>query len=84
LRYDFDGFTFVSREIAAGSRLRLVIAPGNTISKQKNFNSGKEVAAETMMDARPVTVTLFHDAQRPSTLFVPLGHPRPQPAAPSP
>jgi hypothetical protein len=29
-----------------------------------------------MMDARPVTVTLFHDAQRPSTLFVPLGHPQ--------
>lgn len=84
LRYEFDGFTFVSREAAAGSRLRLVIAPGNTISKQKNFNSGKEVAAETMMDARPVIATLFHDAQRPSTLFVPLGHPQSQPVAPSP
>jgi hypothetical protein len=27
----FDGFTFTSRRIAAGSRLRLVIAPVNSI-----------------------------------------------------
>lgn len=78
LRYDFDGFTFVSRELAAGSRLRLVIAPGDSINKQKNFNSGKPVAAETMQDARPVTVTLFHDAEHPSALLVPIGHAQPR------
>ena len=30
------------------------------------------VAAETMSDARPVTATLYHDKEHPSTLHVPL------------
>lgn len=73
LHYHFNSFTFVSREIAQGSRLRLVIGPGNSINKQKNYNSGRAVVEEAMRDARVVTVTLFHDATRPSALFVPLG-----------
>ena len=73
LRYDFDRFTFVARRLAKGSRLRLVIGPINSIYTEKNYNSGKPVAAETMADARPVTVTLVHDRSHPSTLFVPFG-----------
>jgi putative CocE/NonD family hydrolase len=73
LRYDFERFTFVSQEVKAGSRLRLVIAPINSIYSEKNYNSGGEVAAETLSDARRVTVTLYHDHDHPSTLFVPLG-----------
>jgi hypothetical protein len=73
--YDFDHFTFVSRQLAAGSRLRLVIAPINSISSERNYNSGKPVAEETMADARPVTVSLVHDKAHPSALYVPIGQP---------
>jgi putative CocE/NonD family hydrolase len=73
LRYVFDGFTFTSRRIASGSRLRLVIAPVNSIYSQKNYNSDGEVSAESIQDARVVTVTLHHDRTHPSTLFVPIG-----------
>jgi hypothetical protein len=53
--------------------LRLVIAPINSIHSEKNYNAGGIVAEETMKDARPVTVTLYHDRGHPSTLYVPLG-----------
>ena len=75
LKYDFDGFTFTSRMVRKGNRLRLVIGPVNSINSQKNYNSGGDVSSETMADARPVTVKLFHDRAHPSTLFVPLGQP---------
>ena len=71
-RYDFNGFTFVARRIQAGSRLRLIIAPMNSLYSEKNYNSGGVVAEETGKDARTVTVTLFHDAQHPSALYVPI------------
>ena len=74
LRYDFDRFFFVSRRIAQGHRLRLVIGPIHSIYWQKNYNSGKPVAEQSMQDARPVTVKLFHDAAHPSVLYVPIGH----------
>jgi hypothetical protein len=73
LRYAFERFTFVSRRIAAGSRLRLVIGPINSINIQKNYNSGKPVSAQSMADARPVTVRLMHDKSHPSALYVPMG-----------
>lgn len=73
LPYAFDGFTFMSRRIAQGSRLRLVIAPVNSIYSQKNYNSGGDVSAESIQDTRAVTVTLYHDRTHPSTLFVPIG-----------
>lgn len=75
LRYDFERFTFVSREIRQGSRLRLRIAPTNSIYSQKNYNSGKNVSDESMQDARPVTVRLYHDRTHPSALYIPLGQP---------
>jgi hypothetical protein len=50
-----------------------VLAAGNSILLEKNYNSGRDVADETKADARPVKVTLFHDARRPSALYVPLG-----------
>ena len=75
LRYDFERFTFVSQEVKKGSRLRLVVAPINSIFAQKNFNAGGEVSAESMQQAQPVTVTLYHDGAHPSALYVPLGQP---------
>ncbi len=73
LRYDFDRFTFISRLVKKNSRLRLVLGPLNSIYAQKNYNSGGAVADESMKDARPVSVTLYHDAKRPSALYVPIG-----------
>jgi hypothetical protein len=74
-RYDFEHFTFVSRQVGQGSRLRLTIAPINSIFAEKNYNAAKPVAEQSMSDARPVTVTLFHDRAHPSSLYVPLGQP---------
>jgi len=73
LRYDFEHFTFVSQEVKKGSRLRLIIGPVNSIYREKNYNSGGAVELESMADARPVTVTLYHDREHPSALYVPLG-----------
>jgi len=71
-RYDFTGFTFFSRRIAKGSRLRLIIHCLNTFWQQKNYNSGGEVAAESKKDARTAHVTLYHDADHPSSLEIPI------------
>jgi putative CocE/NonD family hydrolase len=75
LRYDFDGFPFTSRMLRQGSRLRVTIGPADSMYSQRNFNSGGDVSAETMRDARAVTVKLYHDRAHPSALYVPLGQP---------
>jgi uncharacterized protein len=75
LRYDFNGFTFTSRMLRQGSRLRLVVGPVNSINSQKNYNSGGDVSSESVRDARTVTVKLYHDRAHPSALFVPVGQP---------
>jgi len=75
LRYEFNRFNFVAQQIKRGSRLRLVIAPLNSIYFEKNYNTGGIAAKETVKDARIVTVTLFHDRAHPSTLYVPLAQP---------
>ncbi len=71
LRYDFNSFTFASRLVRKGSRLRLVLAAADSIGYEKNYNSGGVVADESVRDARPVTVTLYHDSTHPSALYIP-------------
>jgi putative CocE/NonD family hydrolase len=73
LRYDFERFTFVSRLVEPGCRLRLVLGPINSIHYQRNYNAGGIVADESVAGARSVTVRLFHDEDHPSTLYVPIG-----------
>jgi putative CocE/NonD family hydrolase len=73
LRYEFNHFTFVSRLIKKGSRLRLVFGPINSIHEQKNYNSGGVVSEESIEHAQPVKVKLFHDTAHPSALYIPLG-----------
>jgi putative CocE/NonD family hydrolase len=70
--YEFTGFTFFSRRVLKGSRLRLVIRCPNSIYLQKNYNSGGNVAEETSTDARTAHVTLYHDANHPSHLEFPV------------
>jgi putative CocE/NonD family hydrolase len=74
LLYTFDEFKFISRRIERGHRLRLVIGPSSSIYSQRNHNTGGIVAEETLKDARSVTVRLFHDAEHPSELSVPIGY----------
>lgn len=70
-RYEFTGFTFFSRRIARGSRLRLLITCPNSIHLQKNYNSGGIIAEESGKDARSAHVTLYHDSQHASFLELP-------------
>jgi putative CocE/NonD family hydrolase len=70
-RYEFTGFTFFSRRIAQGSRLRLLITCPNSIHLQKNYNSGGVIAEESGKDARTAYVTLYHDSQHASFLELP-------------
>jgi putative CocE/NonD family hydrolase len=72
IRYEFDGFTFFSREVKKGSRLRLMLASPNTIHLQKNYNSGGMVAEESKADARTAHVVVYHDADHPSHLVLPV------------
>ncbi|HTO75799.1 MAG TPA: CocE/NonD family hydrolase [Thermoanaerobaculia bacterium] len=71
-KYVFDNFTFFSRRVSKGSRLRLLVHCPNTIGAEKNYNSGGVVANETGKDARVAHVTLLHDAAHPSALELPV------------
>lgn len=71
-RVDFSRFRFMSRQVATGSRIRLVISSPNTIQLEKNYNSGGVVARETARDARTARVKLLHEPGRWSTLTLPI------------
>jgi len=71
-RYEFNGFTFFSRRIAKGSRLRLVVNSPNSIYLEKNYNSGGVVTEESSKDAHTAHITVYHDAEHPSSLELPL------------
>ncbi|MGB6685672.1 MAG: CocE/NonD family hydrolase [Candidatus Acidiferrum sp.] len=71
-KYVFDNFTFFSRRIAKGSRLRLFVDCPNTTGTEKNYNGGGVVASETAKDARTAHITLVHDAEHESTLELPI------------
>lgn len=71
-RYEFRGFTFFARQLAPGSRLRLIISAVNDPQIEKNYNAGGVVATESGKDARVAHVRLFHDAEHPSLLHLPL------------
>jgi len=77
LLYIFERFTFVSRLVKRGQRLRLVIAPLGRIIEtnfvQKNYNGGGVVAEESAQVGRVVTVRVYHDETHPCTLYVPIG-----------
>jgi putative CocE/NonD family hydrolase len=70
--YTFDGFTFFSRRISKGSRLRLILNCPNTIYLEKNYNAGGVVAEESGKDGRTAHVTLYHDEEHPSYVELPV------------
>jgi uncharacterized protein len=65
-------FYWMARRIPAGARLRLTIAPLNSPSYQKNYNTGGRIGYEKIEDARVATIKVLHDAPHPSCLFMPL------------
>ena len=71
-KYLFDNFTFISKKVEKGSRLRLVINSINSPSSEKNYNSGGVVAKETGADARTAHIQLLHDSQHPAMLELPI------------
>jgi putative CocE/NonD family hydrolase len=74
LRYELDHFAWFSRRVAKGSRLRLVLQSPNSIQLEKNYGSGKPVATESGADARVAHLTVYHDAEHPSALEIPVVH----------
>jgi putative CocE/NonD family hydrolase len=71
----FDRFRFMSRRLAAGSRLRLLVMSPNSIQLEKNYHSGGRVALETAKDARTAHLELLHDAEHRSVLLLPVAGP---------
>lgn len=77
LAYHFDHFTWISKVVPAGHRLRLTIAPIGRLAEapfcEVNYNIGGNVCRQDGELAQTVTATLFHDARYPSVLVVPVG-----------
>jgi hypothetical protein len=71
-RYTFSGCTWFSRQIARGSRLRLVVSCINAAGSQKNYNRGGVVALESAKNARPAHVKLYHDKEHHSLVQLPV------------
>jgi len=65
-------FSWTAWRIPKGSRLRLTIAPLNSPSYQKNYNTGGKVGYEKIGDARIAHISLFHDSRHPSFLTLPF------------
>jgi uncharacterized protein len=71
-RYEFKSFLWFSRRVSKGSRLRLLLQSPNSFSLEKNYNSGGVVAEESGKDSRTAHVTIYHDAEHPSFLELPV------------
>lgn len=70
--FRFQRFTFISRVIEKGSRLRLVLTSPNGVYYQKNYCSGGVVARETARDAHVAHIKIYNDSKHPSVLWVPV------------
>ncbi len=70
--FHFKNFTFISRVIEKGSRLRLILSSPNSIYIQKNYCSGAVVANETAKDAHTAHIKIYNDSKYQSVLIVPV------------
>jgi uncharacterized protein len=69
-------FNWSAWRIPAGARLRLIVAPLNSPSYQKNYNTGGRIGYEDPAAARIANIRIFHDSANPSRLVLPLAAPR--------
>lgn len=65
-------FRFVSRRLARGSRLRLVIRAPVCSFLQKNLNSATPVHEQQPHEARVARIRVLHDRGHPSALLIPV------------
>ena len=70
--FHFKNFTFISRVIEKGSRIRLIISSPNSIYIQKNYCSGGVVANETAKDAHTAHIKIYNDSNYQSVLLMPV------------
>lgn len=71
-KIEFDKFRFMSRRIAAGSRIRLLIMAPKSIQFERNYHSGGVVERETAKDAKTAHVEILHDREHASVLRLPV------------
>ena len=71
-KYVFATFRLFSRQIAKGSRLRLVFSTLNSPDYQRNVNTGGRISDDTIKDGKPVKVMLYHNSLYPSRLLLPV------------
>jgi predicted acyl esterase len=70
--YLFSTFHLFTRQLAAGSRLRLRFFVPNDPDDQRNMNTGGSISDETIKDARPVRITIYHDETHTTRLILPV------------
>ena len=68
----FHNFTFISRTIEKGSRLRLLLSSPNSMNLEKNYGTGGVVAQETGKGAKPAHVKIYHAGDKASVLKMPI------------
>ena len=74
--WHFGRFWFTCRQLDAGSRIRLVVAPLDDAGLQPNWHTGGKIGFEDPTKARVAEVKLYHDQSHPSVLRLPLIEPR--------
>ena len=55
-----------------GHRLRLIVTSSSFPRFDRNANSGKPFGTDGPDDLRPARQTVFHDAERPSHIVLPI------------
>ena len=71
LEYRID-LVATSNVFLPGHRLRLSVTSSSFPRFDRNPNSGKTLGTDTEADLRPARQTIFHDAERPSHLVLPV------------
>lgn len=70
--FEFDVFSFASRRLANGSKLRFVFDAPNSIYIQRNYNAAGPVAEQTPADALVSNVTMVLGGPDGAMLTLPL------------
>jgi uncharacterized protein len=72
IKYDFKQFSWFSRQIQKGSRVRMFLKSVNSPNFEKNYQSGGVISKETEKDARKGIIRLHHDETHASVLMLPI------------
>jgi|HubBroStandDraft_5_1064220.scaffolds.fasta_scaffold21543_3 putative CocE/NonD family hydrolase len=70
--YVFDGFYLTGRQLPAGTRIRVLLAPLDTPDLEKNDNTGGPLGVNPTNHGRVTTISVHLDAAHPSYLELPL------------